>query len=268
MMRPGLVAALGLALALAARAGEDAGQPAAGKPVPESCRPCKRQDGDAVKKAAWDQSHADFLAVAKKGGVDLLFLGDSITNQWREQGKPVWDKHFAPLAAANFGINGDQTQNVLWRVENGELEGLAPKLVVLMIGTNNTAKSRHSPEDIAAGVSAILGVVRDKCPQAKVLLLGIFPTKVEPENFYRVNNDRTNTLLAKLDDGGKTIRFLNINDKLMERDRTITREMFPDLLHLSEKGYTIWAEAIVGTVREMMGLKPAEDRKSQAPAEK
>jgi len=262
-----LLAILAALPAAAARAGEPAAE--GPKPVPESCRPCKRQDGDAVKKAAWDQSHAQFLEVAKKGGVELLFLGDSITNQWREQGKPVWDKFFAPLKAANFGINGDQTQNVLWRVTNGEIEGLAPKLVVLMIGTNNTAKSRHSPEDIAAGVSAILGVVKAKCPESKVLLLGIFPTKVDPESFYRKNNDATNLLLAKLDDGGKTVRYLNINAKLMQRDRTISYDIFPDLLHLSEKGYTIWAEAVIGTVREMMGLKPAgEEKKPAGPAEK
>jgi lysophospholipase L1-like esterase len=251
-------------LALAARAGEDAGASAAqppGKPLPESCRPCKRQDGDGAKKAAWDQSHADFLAIALKGGVDLLFLGDSITNQWREQGKPVWDQHFAPLAAANFGINGDQTQNVLWRVQNGELDGIQPKLIVLLIGTNNTAKSRHSPEDIAAGVSAVLKAIKAKCPKAKVLLLAIFPTKIDPESFYRRNNDQANALLAKLDDGGKTVRFMDLNAKLMERDRTISHEIFPDLLHLSEKGYTIWAEAIIGTVKEMMGVKPPEEKK-------
>jgi N-acetylglucosamine-6-sulfatase len=252
------LAVLAGCLALAAQgvesSGAAAGQPAE-KPLPESCRPCKRQDGDAAKKAAWDQSHADFLAIARKGGVDLLFLGDSITNQWREQGQPVWDKHFAPLAAANFGINGDQTQNVLWRVQNGEFDGLAPKLVVLLIGTNNTAKSRHSPQDIAAGVRAILDTVRAKCPKARVLLLAIFPTKTDPESFHRGNNDQTNALLAKLDDGGKTVRFMDINARLMERDRTITREIFPDLLHLSEQGYAIWAEAIIGTVKEMMGVK-------------
>jgi len=264
-----LAAAFAAVLSLAACAGEGAEPAAAEQPVPESCRPCKRQDGDAAKKAAWDQAHADFLAIAKKGGVELLFLGDSITNQWREQGQPVWDRHFAKLSAANFGVNGDQTQNVLWRVQNGELDGLAPKLIVLLVGTNNTAKSRHSPEDITAGVSAILAVIRAKCPKSKVLLLGIFPTKLDPESFIRRNNDQTNLLLAKLDDGGKTVRFLNINDRLTERDRSITHELFPDQLHLSEKGYAIWAEAIIGPVRELMGPKPAgEEKKPAAPPEK
>src|ERR1043165_3659777 len=120
------------------------------------------------------QRHSEFVALTKQGNIELLFLGDSITNRWRNPdqkqspgGKQFWDEYFAPLKAANFGIGGDKTQNVLWRIQNGELDGIAPKLVVLMIGTNNT----ESKEDVALGIETIVKEIRIRSPQAKILLL-------------------------------------------------------------------------------------------------
>jgi len=195
--------------------------------------------------------HEQFLEIAKKGGVDLLFLGDSITDGWRgKNGKKVWDEHFEPLKAANFGIGGDRTEHVLWRLKNGELDGITPKLAVVMIGTNN---GKDPAEDVAAGITAIVSEVRTKSPTTKVLLLGIFPRGEKP-NAGREKNDKVNEIVAKLDDQ-KSVKYLDIGSKFLAEDKSISKEIMPDFLHLSEKGYQIWAEAILPTVKEMMGAK-------------
>ncbi len=209
------------------------------------------QDGPKTTQPAQKdpKRHEQFLEVAKKGGVDLLFLGDSITDGWRgKNGKKTWDEAFAPLKAANFGIGGDRTQHVLWRVQNGELEGITPKLAVLMIGTNNGG---DSADDVAAGITAIVKEVRTKSPTTKVLLLGIFPRGEKP-NPGREKNDKVNVVVAKLDDK-KDVKYLDIGAKFLAEDKSISKEVMPDFLHLSEKGYQIWAEAILPTVKELMG---------------
>jgi len=198
------------------------------------------------KTGGWLKRHEGFVAEAKKGGVDLLFLGDSITDGWRGgKAKPVWDEHFAPLKAANFGISGDRTQHVLWRIRNGELEGIQPRAVVLMIGTNNIGQSKpETPASAVAGIRAIVQEVHSKCPRAKFLLLGVFPRGEKPEHPLRAQIKGINAEIARLDDGGKTVKFLDIGDKFLQPDGTISKETMPDFLHLTEKGYRIWAEAI------------------------
>ena len=135
----------------------------------------------APREEAWVKRHEGFVQIAGAGGVDVLFLGDSFTDGWRNKGKVLWDAHFAPLKATNFGIGGDRTQHVLWRMQNGELDGISPKVVVVMIGTNNIGFERDRvtlrntvPETIE-GVTAIIQGLRTKLPAAKVLLLAVFP---------------------------------------------------------------------------------------------
>ena len=120
--------------------------------------------------------HEKFLSQAKKGDIDLLFLGDSITQGWNNN--EVWRRHFGPRKAANFGIGGDRTEHVLWRIQNGELEGIAPKVTVLMIGTNNSGA--NTPEEIAQGITAIVDELRKRLPNTKILLLGVFPRGESP----------------------------------------------------------------------------------------
>ena len=211
------------------------------------------QDGPKTVQPAMkdEKRHLGFVEIAKKGGVDVLLLGDSITDGWRgKNGKKTWDENFGPLNAANFGIGGDRTQHVLWRVQNGELEGIKPKLAVLMIGTNNGG---DSADDVASGITAIVKEVRTKSPTTKVLLLGIFPRGEKP-NPGREKNDKVNGMVAKLDDA-KEVKYLDIGAKFLAEDKTISKEVMPDFLHLSEKGYQIWAGAILPTVKEMMGAK-------------
>jgi len=199
-----------------------------------------------------EKRHQGFLEIAKKGGVDFLLLGDSITDGWRGKGgKAVYAEHFEPLKAANFGIGGDRTQHVLWRLQNGELDGITPKLCMLMIGTNN---GKDSAEDVAAGITAIIKEIQKKSPTTKVLLLGIFPRGEKP-NPGREKNDKVNTIVAKLDDGGKTVKYLDIGAKFMAEDKSISKDIMPDFLHLSEAGYKIWADAVLPTVKELLAAK-------------
>lgn len=206
------------------------------------------------KDKGWLKRHEGFVAEAKKGGIDLLLLGDSITDAWRGgKQKALWDEHFAPLKAANFGISGDRTQHVLWRIQNGELDGITPKAVMLMIGTNNIGQNNPEPPASAvAGIKAIVKEIHSKSPKTKVLLLGVFPRAEKPDHAHRAQIKEINAEIAKLDDGGKTVKFLDIGEKFLQPDGTISKETMPDFLHLTEKGYRIWSEAVKQPLAELM----------------
>jgi len=220
----------------------------------QATRPAVRPKESATeprpRDANWLKRHEGFVAIAKQGNVDLLFLGDSITDGWRGGGKKIWEQYFAPLKAANFGIGGDRTQHVLWRIQNGELDGIKPKLAVLMIGTNNLGGNTN--EEIADGIRAIIAELHKRTPDTKVLLLGIFPRGASATDRNRERIKAINAMIAKLDDGGKKVRYLDIGSKFLTEDGTLPREIMPDGLHPNEKGYTIWAEAIIDVVKEMM----------------
>lgn len=200
--------------------------------------------------------HAQFNAVSQKGEAELVFLGDSITQGWEGAGRQVWEQKWAPLKAANFGIGGDRTEHVLWRLENGNFDGLKPKAIVLMIGTNNTGHQRpggyQSPAELtASGVKVILEKLKAKCPDAKILLLGIFPRGADSNDAFRKQNEATNALIkANADD--KTVFYMDISQKFLQPDGTLTQEIMPDRLHLSPKGYEIWADAIEPKVKELL----------------
>jgi lysophospholipase L1-like esterase len=193
------------------------------------------------------KQHESFVKIAQEGTAELVFLGDSITAGWKGQ-KEIWDKAFGAYKPVNFGIGGDQTQHVLWRLENGELDGVEPKAAVVMIGTNNSG--RDSAEGIARGVTKIVECIRKKSPKTKILLLAIFPRGQNP-NPQREKIKRTNEIIAKLDDG-KSVFFLDIGDKFVEADGTISKETMRDFLHLTAKGYQIWADAITPKLAELI----------------
>ena len=223
--------------------------------VPNTCKPAPRDKG-------WLGRHEQYVALAKKGGIDLYFEGDSITDGWHGGGKAVWTKEFAGWNAANFGIGGDQTQHVLWRLQNGEFEGVRPKVVVLMIGTNN---SGDTVANIAAGVTADVKEIQKQSPATKILLLAIFPRTAKADAPIRAKLKAVNEIIAKLDDG-KTVKYMDIGNKFLEADGTLTKEIMPDALHPNAKGYQIWADAIKPTLTEWLGA-PAVPAAS-APASK
>lgn len=205
----------------------------------------------------WVKRHEDFVALAKQGGIDVLFLGDSITDFWRNRGKTVWEKNYGTMHAANFGISGDRTQHVLWRMQNGELDGVAPKLVVLMIGTNNTGLEadkvtpRNSVPQTIEGVKAVVHGLRTKLPNTKVLLLAIFPRGEKPTDPQRVQVNEINHALPALADG-KFVRFLDIGPRFLAADGTLSKDIMPDFLHPNAHGYEIWADAIRAPMAEML----------------
>lgn len=216
------------------------------------------------RDANWVKRHEGFVEIAKKGGVDVLFLGDSITDFWRREqtdrqvgGKKVWDREFGALRTANFGISGDRTQHVLWRLQNGELDGINPRVVVLMIGTNNTGferdntTPRNTPAQAIEGVKAIVSLLRTKLPQTKLLLLAIFPRGEKPDHPQRLQVNDMNAAIARLADG-RNIRFLDLGPKFLAADGTLPKEIMPDFLHPGEKGYEIWAAAIKEPLAEML----------------
>lgn len=225
----------------------DAPAPAPAKPAtPLALTPIPRPEPDNVKR------HLAFNEISKKGEAKLVFLGDSITRRWETDGKEQWAKTWAPYQAANFGIGGDRTEHILWRLQNGNYDGLKPKLTVLMIGTNNTGHRMDPAADTAAGIKAILEALRAKQPEMKILLLGVFPRGAKPTDKGRVRTNEINALLPALADD-KTVFYQDIGSVFLQPDGTLTKEIMPDFLHLSPKGYELWTAAIAPKVQELMG---------------
>lgn len=204
--------------------------------------------------AGTEQRHERFNEISKEGKAKLVFLGDSITQSWEGGGKAVWEKHYANRAAANFGISGDRTENVLWRLDHGNFDGLFPALIVVMIGTNNAGHRKDSAADIAAGVQAILDRLKTKCPDSKILLMAIFPRGEKPDDELRRLNDEANKLIEKMADGKKIV-FKDIGKQFLDDKGVLKRELMPDFLHPNEKGYAVWADAIEQDITTMMGEK-------------
>jgi lysophospholipase L1-like esterase len=188
-----------------------------------------------------------------QGNVDLIFIGDSITHAWEGAGKDVWDKYYGKRNAVNLGIGGDRTQHVLWRLDHGNIDGIHPKLAVIMIGTNNSNGADNTAEEIAAGITAIVGRLRTKLPETKVLILGIFPRGEKPGP-QREKNAKASEIASRLADN-KHVFYLDIGPKFLTADGTLSKDIMPDLLHPNKKGYEIWAAAIEDKVSELMGEK-------------
>jgi beta-glucosidase len=195
--------------------------------------------------------HESFLKRGKAGPIGVLFLGDSITELW-SRANNVWEEHYGKLNPANFGISADRTEHVLWRIANGELDGISPKVLVLMIGTNNIGEKSDA---IAKADIKIIQEIHEKLPDTKVLVLGIFPRGADPENpmtaVMRDKIKRVNEQLAKLDDGGKT-RYLDLHDIFVNSDDIIRYSIMPDALHPTAKGYKLWAEKMQPLLDEML----------------
>lgn len=203
----------------------------------------------------WDQRHAAVLAVKDQVKPQVVLIGDSITHFWAgppdepkgNRGKNAWAATFGDLPVLNLGFGWDRTQNVLYRIQQGELDGLIPRLVVIHIGTNNLAGTKNArantPAEIAAGIGLIVDRVHEKCPDAAIVLMAVFPRGEKPDNAHRTKIREINELIAPL---GKRngVTFIDLTDKLTNPDGTISREVLGDFLHPAEKGYAIWGEAL------------------------
>ncbi|WP_426342597.1 GDSL-type esterase/lipase family protein [Pseudoduganella sp. S-14] len=201
----------------------------------------------------WRQMHADQVVRAEKGGVDVMFLGDSLTEMWP---KPLWERNFGALKAANFGIGGDHTGNVLWRLQEPAIAGIRPRLVVLMIGVNNINLCNESADEVFNGILAVVARLRTQYPAARILLNAVLPEGA-PDSDERRRILALNQKIRTLGDG-KAIFFHDYGARFTGAGGVLSRELQPDLLHFSEKGYGILAEAIRPDIERL--LAPALQR--------
>jgi lysophospholipase L1-like esterase len=207
-------------------------------------------------------AHEQLLAKTKQGTIDIYFEGDSITRRWGATDYPLllenWKQNFFGWNAADFGWGADRVENILWRLENGELDGVNPKVVVLLAGTNNVSKPDGSTvEDVTRGLKAILRVIRTKAPDAVIILTGIFPRNDNMELVPVIHQINAN--LAMMADGRK-VRYLNVNDKLADEQGKLYEGMMnPDKLHPALKAYQVWADALKPIFTELLGPPSKED---------
>jgi lysophospholipase L1-like esterase len=209
-------------------------------------------------------AHAQLLAKRTQGTIDIYFQGDSIVRRWGATDYPQflanWNENFRGWNAADFGWGADGTQNILWRLQNGELDGVNPKIIVLLAGTNNVGRQPGDAAKVAEvsrGISAIVDLMREKAPEATIILTAIFPRN---DNLAVIPTiTAINANIAKLADG-RTVRFVNINDKLADADGVLFPGMTVDRLHPTVQGYQTWADALKPIFREILGPPAAVDR--------
>lgn len=215
-------------------------------PVPDP----PRTAADAVTPKLFDQNrHNQFMKRKAAGPIDLLFLGDSITDWWPKNGKDSWSA-FAPYQPANFGIMAMRTEGLLWNINNGEIDGLTPKTTVILIGVNNILQCPdEKPEWVAAGIEKIVATVREKMPATNILLMGILPARNPASHPARARIAEVNRLIAKLDDG-KHVRFLDIGSQFLDADGNVRKDLTSDLLHPNAKGYQVWKNALLPIVSD------------------
>jgi len=209
-------------------------------------------------------AHEQLLEKARKGGIDVYFLGDSITRRWGATDYPEflanWNTNFFGWNAANFGWGADRIENILWRVENGELDGVNPKIIVVLAGINNVGTVPGDDarvEDITRGLKALLNVCQQKAPGAVIVLTALFPRNDNMAVVPMIN--RINENLANIADG-KKIRYLNLNDKLADKDGKLFEGISKDKLHPTLKGYQIWADGLKPIFTEILGQPAKTDR--------
>jgi enterochelin esterase-like enzyme/lysophospholipase L1-like esterase len=201
----------------------------------------------------WRPRHESKLAERKlMKQVDLLMIGDSITHGWENAGKSTWQKYYANRQALNLGFSGDRTEHVIWRIQNGAVDDIQPKLAVIMIGTNNAGHRREASARTAAGIRRIINELQLRLPKTKILLLGIFPRGETRNDPMRRLNEATNEIIKDFADNDK-VWYLNINPHFLEDDGLLPKDVMPDLLHPNSKGYEIWASAVEPTIVRLLG---------------
>lgn len=198
--------------------------------------------------AAWDKMHAEDVVVAQYDQVDLLFVGDSITAGWDWH---IWQKNFAPHKAANFGIGGDHTGNVLWRLQHGAIGNIQPIVIVLQIGVNNFGHLNESPEQVAAGVTKVIHQLQLAWPNSKILLNAVFPFEQPVNSPKRKLVKEANKLISKLGDN-KKVFFKDYGSLMLQKDGSISPEIMADFLHPTAKGYQVWADAMTPDILHLL----------------
>lgn len=233
-----LVVALGMAIALLSLTQVPDRKPAAVVPVPQTA-------------SWWTTRHGQTLERIHQGEVDLLLIGDSITQGWADEGHRIWDAYYGRRRAVNLGFNDDRTEHVLWRLEHGEIDGIAPKVAVVMIGTNNTGTRHDPPEETAIGIQAILTTLRTGLPGTKILLLGVFPRGPSANDPLRRLNAAINDKIRAYADNQHVV-FLDLNRHFLDDQGRLSQDLMPDYLHPGERGYQVWADGMEDVIRKLL----------------
>ena len=209
-------------------------------------KPASREDGN------WASRNAAMSEAAKQQQWDLVFLGDSITQAWESDGSAVWQEVYGHRNAANLGIGGDETHHLAYRIQNGNLSNQSPKLAVVLIGTNDLGNAKQSPAEVVSGIKQVVEFTRQACPETKILLLGVFPRGEFSGDLYRGQIEQINLAISSLADW-QNVFFLDIGQTFLSADGSVDQALMPDFLHLSERGYQLWAEAMEPCIAELMG---------------
>jgi lysophospholipase L1-like esterase len=200
----------------------------------------------------WMPRHLQKLEEVKaKKDAQVIFIGDSITQGWEKDGFNVWNHNYAKYNAVALGFGGDRTENVLWRLQHGEVDGLNPKVAVLMFGTNNTGHRQENPQTTAAGIKRNIEELQQRLPNTKILLLAVFPRDEKPDGELRQINNGVNAIISGFADN-KKIFFLDINHAFLDANGVLPKTIMPDLLHPNEQGYEIWAKAMEPTLKSLL----------------
>jgi len=199
--------------------------------------------------AKWYRMHADDVEEAEKGEAKVVLVGDSITEGWQWGDAVQWNKYLVPLGTANQGIGGDMTQNVLWRLDHGDVGNLKPERVICLIGTNNFGHTQETPEQVAPGVIAVVKKLTDVFPNAQILAFAVFPRSENPEHPDRAKIKKLNELIKCVGDWDQ-VTFMDIGDRFLNEDGSISKDIMFDYLHLTPAGYEIWAKAILDWMAE------------------
>jgi len=220
-------------------------------PVNTAVMPASRLENDSYD---WWARHADVLRLKDKIDPEIVLIGDSITHFWGGEpkashvnGPMAWKSVFSSYRVLNLGFGWDRTQNVLWRLNHGELDGLHPRVIVIHIGTNNTSETpnarKNTAPEIAEGIAAICASVRAKAPGARIILMQVFPRQEKPDHPRRVLIAETNRLLVEFARTNQ-VELVDIGPQMLKADGILSKELMPDFCHPSEKGYQIWGEAL------------------------
>lgn len=199
----------------------------------------------------WGKRHVDKLIQAKAANINLLFLGDSITQGWETDGVEYWSYFCQKYNAFNLGFGGDRTEHVLWRIQHGALDNIAPQLTVLLIGTNNTGHRMDNANHTVNGIRAILSELRTRLPKSKILLLAILPRHYRLDNEMRLRNEQVNHLISEFDDN-RHIFYRNINHIFVDEHGMLKKALMPDLLHPNQAGYQILSQVIDPIISQLI----------------
>ena len=200
----------------------------------------------------WKDRHEEKKRQALSQSVGVLMIGDSITHGWETTGLTIWNRYYAPRNGFNIGFSDDRTENVLWRIRNGAVDNMQPKVAVLMIGTNNTGtRLKHPASHTSKGIEAIVSKLRQRLPGTRIIVLAIFPRNSMADDEMRRRNDAVNLDIEKLEDG-KNVFFLNINKVFVHQNEQLDTDLMPDLVHPSTEGYRRWAAAMEPVLNDLM----------------